>query len=198
MALSPTNTYRNPWLALWNKFSSIGGALGLCSVFRDIVEWKTFFADLINAWAYFTRPVSELLFGWLFALLYMPFPDVIKDYLLLSLIIASGLVRHTSFLPSTMRDISKSKFKIILIIYNALYVIGQILLCMIIWPLVLFAMTSVVFSIRNKKEELVHPRRLANQRQLYAIAMDTLYHTLSPVVFFLCLIIANYVVFVAA
>ena len=105
MSATSQHSQINLWRQLWTQLSSIAGAVGLASLFRDIVAWKAFFVDLIDAWQKIARPISDFLFGWIFRLIDVPFPVLLQDYLMISIILTGGIVRMCVYLNSNQRDL---------------------------------------------------------------------------------------------
>jgi len=133
----------NPLARLWSVISFVSGLLGLASIADDLVRWKGFFLQVINAYRALIHPFFEFLFSWV----WFPIPTFVFDYLFIGILLTASYIRSEAEVGKIAReqwDLSWSgvfSWKLVLVI------IVQIFL----WPLVL--VVNLLTVIRGFDEQ---------------------------------------------
>jgi hypothetical protein len=103
----------DPFARLYAHISGIGGAVGVISLFRDAVEWRGFFRDLVEFWGAYVTPIARFLFGWIELIVPVTFPSLLYDYLMLGLIFALGVPRFRVWIEAETRTLKTSTRKLL-------------------------------------------------------------------------------------
>lgn len=83
----------NPNKSALGQVLALAGAVSLLGLVRDVGVWQEDIGLWIDAFRSFSRPVAELLFGWIASLFGWEFPDWLKDYLIVGIVSAGGGLR---------------------------------------------------------------------------------------------------------
>lgn len=84
---------RNPMNSALGQALAFAGAVSLLGLIRDIGTWQEDIGLWVDVFRSFTRPVADFLFGWIAALFGWDFPNWLKDYLIVGIVSAGGMVR---------------------------------------------------------------------------------------------------------
>lgn len=173
---------RTSFARTYAHVSAFGGALSLLNVFKDIVEWRSFFAGFIIWWQHTITPLVRSLFFWL-EYIWPGWPDWGYDYILLCILMGSGVVRLRSagfhfFSPKEVEPgpiVSKPLDLLILLL--------AFVFVAIFWP-ILFMLTA---------SGLIEGGTRSDWREV----MPTLFIFLVPFMYFIGLLLLNYALFFA-
>lgn len=183
---------RNPFYRLYNHAAGIAGAVGLLNIFKNVVEWRSFFLGLIYWWQQYITPLSEAAFSWMPLVWPFGWPPWGYDYIVFSLLFGLGGARIA--VPGVFSG-EESDFMPVrgsLIYRQAVYLargIGWITAMLVtialLWPLfiALFIFVFVAEKVTGGKISL-HMLRIA-------------FMFFSPFIYFCIFVLLNYALFFA-
>jgi hypothetical protein len=148
------------------QLGAIGGAITLLNLIRESAEsmewlhrlretlqWQHGLLEVLNAFRAFTRPVATFLFGWLPALIRLPFPGWVKDYLTVGVVTALALVRVIAKLTGDWRRVIAS------ILMRPMVYVAVFGVCFVFWPvfvivaLLFYVITSLPFFVKRAENK---------------------------------------------
>jgi hypothetical protein len=100
---------RDPFGLAYRQVGAIFGAFGFLSLLKDLLEWQRNIRVWLDAFRAFTRPIASFLFGWIPALIHLPFPGWAKDYLTVGTITALATMRGFGSLDRLRKAHEESK-----------------------------------------------------------------------------------------
>ena len=174
---------RTSFARTYAHVSAFGGALSLLNVFKDIVEWRSFFAGFIVWWQQAITPLARGLFFWLEIIWPWPWPDWGYDYVVLCILMGLGVVRLKSagFFSFSSEDVEPGPF--VAKPLDILILLLAFVLVAIFWP-VLFMVTA---------SGLIGGGTRSDWREV----LPTLFIFLMPFMYFMGLLLLNYALFFA-